>query len=900
MPIQYYMRAYNTNLSTYVDWIVNDSPDTTGTYSGYTPGDLTNIIVNRIVSSKIGNKQNLFDPMNSKDGYFYHLNSYDWLHPANPSTSPVPTNLFGLSIIRGYTVGPVYRDFASMFWDETVGGWKFAYLPYDPLIGEGVSIGASIPVFTGTLSIDTDPAQSGVIRIPNTSPNDSVVRGRNASNTADVDIVQVDTSNRVKLGSLTDPVYATHELLVGDHITHGLSGAPTTGFIRLQNGDFIYGIDTLSADLRLIGNTGDEIHIGDSVNKGIVSNVASGYLHSFLVNGVTELEIGLEFIRFDKDVDNPRIYQTAQTVGNGQTFTIQAQDTIGTTGGNLILNSGSGASSDGYIQIKTGNDVQVQVITGETRLYTPLAIFDIDVNAPTIMHETQIVGNGKDLSLIAQSTTAVGGAGGSLLLKSGNGTTQGNVDIFTGVNLSTRVATTSIISYVSNLLFDSAVVSPTIKHNNTAAVIGQQLTISAQTTTDLSGTGGRLYMSSGDGYDSAHSGDILLSLGYNDTLLLTRKDADYNHAAIISLNNLLFSDSQVTPFIGQYHNAIVGITAQDLKVFAQYADDGYGGNLLLSSGYGGWSTGLVKIQFGGATISNFGIDGYGMYANIGSIPAQSGTIRIDNNKSIKARNNVNNADLYLIGTDTFDNLILGTTSNDTNIYGYNVRINTNLTGDILFDTNNQAKHIYFDGLQKLYVNLMGSEPYLKAENGAYIDLPGGSITNTNNFAINGYHVDEYVTADNLSDLCNGSNADSLHTHSGTSGGDGYHSIIVGSIGALSNNTDGYLLTSLVELDDESFPAYVINSDSSKIYRLVVTCSNKPGAGESVVITVRLNGADTLLTVTLDNSTPAGIIGFIVTDLINNISAVIGDHITIRFVSSVAANVQNLMATIKVL
>jgi hypothetical protein len=50
MPIQYYMRAYKiTPTEGYVDWVVNDQPDTTGSYSGYAPGELTNIIVNRIV-----------------------------------------------------------------------------------------------------------------------------------------------------------------------------------------------------------------------------------------------------------------------------------------------------------------------------------------------------------------------------------------------------------------------------------------------------------------------------------------------------------------------------------------------------------------------------------------------------------------------------------------------------------------------------------------------------------------------------------------------------------------------------------------------------------------------------------------------------------------------------------
>jgi len=166
--------------------------------------------------------------------------------------------------------------------------------------------------------------------------------------------------------------------------------------------------------------------------------------------------------------------------------------------------------------------------------------------------------------------------------------------------------------------------------------------------------------------------------------------------------------------------------------------------------------------------------------------ALSGGLRVKNNViGAAARNATNTADITVWQTDATDILKLGTTSNDTNIDGYNVRINTNLTGDILFDTNDQAEHIYLDGLQKLYINLMGTNPYLKAELGAYIDLPGGSSTSTNNFAIDGYHVDGYVTAANLSTLCNGSSADTLHTHAGLNN----HNLLGGLQGG--SGVDGY-------------------------------------------------------------------------------------------------------------
>ena len=99
MAIQYYMRAYNTTLSQYVDWVVNDAPDTTGTFSGYPVNEIVNITVNRVVQSKVANflKQN--QSLGGTDGYFFHVNSYDWRN----ATAPIlpPSNLVGFAVERG-------------------------------------------------------------------------------------------------------------------------------------------------------------------------------------------------------------------------------------------------------------------------------------------------------------------------------------------------------------------------------------------------------------------------------------------------------------------------------------------------------------------------------------------------------------------------------------------------------------------------------------------------------------------------------------------------------------------------------------------------------------------------------------------------------------------------------
>src|SRR5574337_1606658 len=102
MAIQYFMRAYNTTLSKYVDWVVNDTPDSTGTYSGYPINQLINITLNRIVTSKVDNflKQN--QSLGGTDGYFFHVNSYDWKQAVAPILPP--TNLVGFAVERGIAV----------------------------------------------------------------------------------------------------------------------------------------------------------------------------------------------------------------------------------------------------------------------------------------------------------------------------------------------------------------------------------------------------------------------------------------------------------------------------------------------------------------------------------------------------------------------------------------------------------------------------------------------------------------------------------------------------------------------------------------------------------------------------------------------------------------------------
>src|SRR5579885_2316964 len=210
MAIQYYMRGYNTaapGAVGYVDWVVNDVPDSTATYvpAPYNPANIINITVNRVVSSKVDNFLKPFESLTAiggtgSDGYFFHLNSYDWLHSTPPGPPiPVPSYLTGLSVVRGSADGVTPRDYATLFWAESALKWLFAYNTN----GDGVTIGAALPVGMGSLSVDgyievgTNPAQSGIIRIP----NNQFIVSRDASNTGDGYLIGQDDLDRVRIGS---------------------------------------------------------------------------------------------------------------------------------------------------------------------------------------------------------------------------------------------------------------------------------------------------------------------------------------------------------------------------------------------------------------------------------------------------------------------------------------------------------------------------------------------------------------------------------------------------------------------------------------------------------------------------------------------------------------------------
>jgi hypothetical protein len=298
MPIQYYMKAYKTTPHTgYVSWIVNDTPDTTGQFSGYDLNELSNITVNKIVQSKT---ENYLKPQSS-DGYYYHVNSYDWLH-ALSSISP-PTKSTGLAVVRGTPDGITPNDYATITWNETDAQWQFLYNsqgnPDSP--GNYISIkAASLSLYNGMLGASfIDFSESsvsyGAIRFP---ANSDLLVARNFENTQDITILSTDGSNQLLIGDqnangqiLTVADGRSFIFYSGSNIALQISNqsirygtSPSTaGFIRAPNNSTIIAARNFanSSDISVLAVTSsDFIQLGTSTATTAINGANISLLSS--------------------------------------------------------------------------------------------------------------------------------------------------------------------------------------------------------------------------------------------------------------------------------------------------------------------------------------------------------------------------------------------------------------------------------------------------------------------------------------------------------------------------------------------------------------------------------------------------------------------------------------------
>lgn len=490
MAIQYYMRGYNTaapGAVGYVDWVVNDQPDTTAAFvpAPYASANIQNITINRVVTSKVGNFINpLAEPSfiapnytNPADGYFIHLNSYDWLNP-NPTTGggipgafPAPSQPIGMAVVRGASSpsGPV-NPYSCLFWEEGTSTWYFAEINYDG------SVGTALPAAMSALTLGSPASSTGILRLPNNESdgtgNTGAIKARNASNTGDVTLILADGSNLVNVGSASDPVYVPGPYLrVDNYISNGNpSSTSLSGFIR--NPTASTGIITF----RNTSGSADVIALSNNSPDGVSNAVVLGN------SNASKVEINNVTLSFSNSgITNPTVTQNSTTSGNGQPLIVAAQSSTSTSGGPLVLKGGSGATYNGYVDLtavgQTPPSLRVFATTGmdltsspsdyspygtstlnaqSTISFNPLIRFpntsistnttsfsgvSYPITGPVIVQDATIASNatGAPMLIVAQSSTGTGATtGGKLILAGGNsgtggGSHGGNVQLSPGI-----------------------------------------------------------------------------------------------------------------------------------------------------------------------------------------------------------------------------------------------------------------------------------------------------------------------------------------------------------------------------------------------------------------------------------------------------------------------------------
>lgn len=523
MAIQYYMRAYNTVLTTYVDWIVNDTPDITGEYSGYPTNQLTNIIVNKTITSKVDNFLKPNQSLNGLDGYYFHINSYDWLRAVSPINPP--TNLTGLAVERGINlIGSI------------TGATNTTPILITSSSPHALSNGALVTI----TDVQGNVAANGTFPITVTGIYTFTLNGSKGSGTytsngsifvpKDFSTITWDETNNIwRFVTNTNgdgSTLGSHQSLkVNNFFIDGYeslgSNPATTGSFRIANNQFITARDqSNSNNIQLIGADNQ-----DKIKIGLNSNDLVYLPGNFITDGyIAHNTAGSNFatVGFIREKNNTSIIAFKNQSSTNNIIALSSNSTD-----NIILGDSLNLGINYNVSTGTNHSFQVNSNTtfevGET-----FARFTSTVIAPTINQVSPGVGissNGQTLTIQAQNGGSGSTTGGIASIMSGvGGSFNGTVDLSTGSVLKVRIHPTvspisdnnnSIQIFENKVRFDSAQTLPRIMQDDviTSSAVGNSLYFQAQNATGSSSTGGNAIINSGtgtsiDGYVSILNGNV--------------------------------------------------------------------------------------------------------------------------------------------------------------------------------------------------------------------------------------------------------------------------------------------------------------------------------------------------------------------------------------------------------
>lgn len=602
------MRAFNTTLVKYVDWVVNDAPDSTGTFSGYPTNQLINITVNKVVQSRVENflKQN--QSLGGTDGYYFHVNSYDWRNTVTPIAPP--TNLVGFAVERGVS---------------SVSGVSSASNT-SPIVvtssgNHGLETGQTVTINGVTGNTATNGSWP-IIKLSDTSfsltgsvGNGTFTGGGNIFIPSDkssltwdeandvwrlVTVIKNNVNESVTLG--VSQSLKVNNFIVDGYIAVGLDPADT-GVIRLSNDSYIFSESNPSGtDIQLIGaDTANRIKLGSLVTDVVYTPgvyVADGYVQHDGLVGNTAASTG-----FIREINNTNIvafknvtpsFSDVVALSSNTFNNVVLGDSVNT---GTIYNTQHGsfnitaATSTNPIQITistpasfvVGQSVYINGITG-TIGSDPTNGLNFSVHGrvfqiASVINSTQFTLTGTNGVGLAYTS------GGSVYTNSVHQFRTGNTATFEiGINQ----ANSSYFARFPN----NAIVPLIYQATAPATISGQNFIIQSQNA-GLGGTnGGNLTLTTGTGVSNG-----VLNLQTGGVSRVTLSDTTETHIH----QTITFANTVSNPIITQ--NTTTAAPGTTLTVQAQATSLGAsrGGDLALSSGVGTSFSGEVFIQTGGLT-----------------------------------------------------------------------------------------------------------------------------------------------------------------------------------------------------------------------------------------------------------------------------------------------------------
>lgn len=305
-------------------------------------------------------------------------------------------------------------------------------------------------------------------------------------------------------------------------------------------------INTSATDTRLNVITGGTLGLYINGNPMVTTSSAT-------------LSIVPATIAFSSATLAPAINQAsiATNSATGATLTVQAQNATGTTsiGGALVLQSGSGTSTNGAVQLKVAATVAAQLTLASTDFIamggatvSATGLIRIPYDIGTIL-SARNSGNTADNPIIVSSltnsivfgtstgTSTLGG--GSFLISAGAitgivfaQTTSAGGAVSPGFQVSNVSSATGfavginpIYNGSTTIEYGAGVTAALFNQLPTTTTSGAQMVISAQSSTAASSAGGNLILQSGNG--TGVDGYISLEVGNNQVLQLQQTSSDF-------------------------------------------------------------------------------------------------------------------------------------------------------------------------------------------------------------------------------------------------------------------------------------------------------------------------------------------------------------------------------------